>query len=153
MGKAIYTAEAHVTGGRIAGHGRTSDGSLEVDIRVPPELGGEEAGTNPEQLFAVGYAACFENALAAVARRAKAEVGDVEVDSKVMLVTAEERAFTIAVDLAVTLPSLDDEKAVELVEAAHKVCPYSNATRGNIEVKLSANGVGVDAQAPRPASG
>ena len=145
MAKAIYTAEAHVTGGRIAGHGRTSDGSLEVDIRVPPELGGEEPGTNPEQLFAVGYAACFENALAAVARRAKVEVDDVEVASKVMLVTAEERAFTIAVELAVTLPSLDDERAVELVEAAHKVCPYSNATRGNIEVKLSANGTDVGA--------
>jgi lipoyl-dependent peroxiredoxin len=145
MGKAIYTAEAHVTGGRIAGHGRTSDGSLEVDIRVPPELGGEGPGTNPEQLFAVGYAACFENALAAVARRAKVEVEDVEVDSKVMLVTAEERAFTIAVELAVTLPSLDDAKAVELVEAAHKVCPYSNATRGNIDVTLSVNGTDVGA--------
>jgi lipoyl-dependent peroxiredoxin len=144
VGKAIYTAEARVTGGRIAGHGRTSDGSLEVDIRVPPELGGEEAGTNPEQLFAIGYAACFENALAAVARRAKLEVGDVEIDSKVKLVTAEERAFTIAVELAVRLPSLEDEKAVELVEAAHKVCPYSNATRGNIEVALSANGAPVD---------
>lgn len=145
MGKAIYTAEAHVTGGRIAGHGRTSDGALEVDIRIPPELGGEERGTNPEQLFAVGYAACFENALAAVARRAKVEVEDVEVDSKVMLVTAENRAFGLAVELAVSLPSLDEEKAVELVEAAHKVCPYSNATRGNIEVTLSANGVQLDA--------
>ncbi len=143
MGKVIYTAEAHVTGGRIAGHGRTSDGSLEVDIRIPPELGGEEPGTNPEQLFAVGYAACFENALAAVARRAKVEVDDVEVDSKVMLVTAENRAFGLAVELAVSLPSLDEEKAVELVEAAHKVCPYSNATRGNIDVTLSANGADV----------
>jgi osmotically inducible protein OsmC len=145
MAKTIYTAEAHVTGGRIAGHGRTSDGALEVDIRIPPELGGEEPGTNPEQLFAVGYAACFENALAAVARRAKVEVDDVEVDSKVTLVTAEERAFTVAVELAVTLPSLDDEKAVELVEAAHKVCPYSNATRGNIDVTLSVNGTHVGA--------
>ena len=69
MSKPIYTAEAHVTGGRMAGHGRTSDGVLEVDLRVPPELGGEETGTNPEQLFAVGYAACFEGALATVARR------------------------------------------------------------------------------------
>ena len=143
MGKPIYTAEAHVTGGRIAGHGRTSDGALEVDIRIPPELGGEEPGTNPEQLFAVGYAACFENALAAVARRAKVEVEDVEVDSKVMLVTAEKRSFALAVELDVTLPSLEEEKAVELVEAAHKVCPYSNATRGNVDVTLSANGVPV----------
>jgi osmotically inducible protein OsmC len=145
VGKTLYTAEAHVTGGRIAGHGRTSDGVLEVDLRSPPELGGEEPGTNPEQLFAVGYASCFESALAAVARRKKLEVGDVEIDSKVMLVTGEERSFTIAVELAVKLPSLSDEDAVELVEAAHKVCPYSNATRGNIEVKLSANGAPVSA--------
>jgi osmotically inducible protein OsmC len=143
VGKTLYTAEAHVTGGRIAGHGRTSDGVLEVDLRSPPELGGEEPGTNPEQLFAVGYASCFESALAAVARRKKLEVGDVEIDSKVMLVTGEERSFTIAVELAVKLPSLGDEDAVELVEAAHKVCPYSNATRGNIDVTLSANGAPV----------
>jgi Ohr subfamily peroxiredoxin len=144
VGKVLYTAEAHVTGGRIAGHGRTSDGVLEVDLRTPPEMDGEGGGTNPEQLFAVGYAACFESALAAVARRAKLEVGDVEIDSKVMLVTAEERTFTIAVELAVSLPSVEGESAVELVRAAHKVCPYSNATRGNIDVKLSANGAPVD---------
>jgi osmotically inducible protein OsmC len=145
MGKTLYTAEAHVSGGRIAGHGRTSDGALEVDIRIPPELGGEEAGTNPEQLFAVGYASCFENALAAVARRKKLEAGEVAVDSKVMLITGEERSFTIAVELAVSLPALGEQEAVDLVEAAHKVCPYSNATRGNIEVALSANGVPVAA--------
>jgi lipoyl-dependent peroxiredoxin len=145
MAKVLYTAEAHVTGGRIAGHGRTSDGALEVDIRVPPELGGEEPGTNPEQLFAVGYAACFENALAAVARRRKLEIGDVAIDSKVMLVPAEERTFKLAVELAVTLPSVDGDDAVELVRAAHKVCPYSNATRGNVEVTLSANGAPVEA--------
>ena len=144
MGKPVYTAEAHVTGGRIAGHGRTSDGLLEVDLRVPPELGGEEAGTNPEQLFAVGYAACFEGALATVARRKKLEAGDVAIDSKVMLVAGEERSFTVAVELAVTLPSVQGEDAVELVRDAHKVCPYSNATRGNIEMTLSANGAPVD---------
>ena len=144
MGKVLYTAEAHVTGGRVAGHGRTSDGALEVDIRTPLEMGGEGGGTNPEQLFAVGYAACFESALAAVARRRKLDVGDVEIESKVMLVSAEERTFTIAVELAVTLPSVEGEDAAELVKAAHKVCPYSNATRGNIEVTLSANGARVD---------
>ena len=144
MGKPIYTAEAHVTGGRLAGHGRTSDGVLEVDLRVPPELGGEERGTNPEQLFAVGYAACFEGALATVARRKKLEAGDVAIDSKVMLVAGEERSFTVAVELAVTLPSVAGEDAVELVRSAHKVCPYSNATRGNIEMTLSANGAPVE---------
>ncbi|HEV7483162.1 MAG TPA: organic hydroperoxide resistance protein [Solirubrobacterales bacterium] len=145
MAKEIYTAEAHVTGGRVAGHGRSSDGALEVDLRTPPELGGEGGGTNPEQLFAVGYAACFESALATVARRQKLEVGDVEIDSRVMLVAGEERSFTIAVELHVTLPSVSAEEAVELVEATHRVCPYSNATRGNIDVVLSANGAAVEA--------
>lgn len=140
MAKVLYTAEAHVTGGRIAGHGRTSDGALEVDLRIPPELGGEEGGTNPEQLFAIGYASCFENALAAVARRQKLEVDDVEVDAKVMMMAGKERSFTIAVELDVKLPSVESEDAIELVHAAHEVCPYSNATRGNIDVKLTANG-------------
>jgi lipoyl-dependent peroxiredoxin len=141
--RVIYTAQAHVTGGRIEGHGRTSDGALEVDLRPPAEIGGEGGGTNPEQLFAVGYAACFEGALATVARRQKLDVGDVEIDSKVMLVTGEDRSFTIAAELDVTLPSVEGEAAVELVRAAHKVCPYSNATRGNIEVALTANGAPV----------
>jgi Ohr subfamily peroxiredoxin len=141
MTKALYTAEAHVTGGRAAGHGRTSDGVLEVDLRLPEEMGGQGGGTNPEELFAVGYAACFEGALGTVARRAKQEVGDVAIDSKVSLVTTEDRAFTVAVELDVSLPSVDDpQQAVELVRAAHRVCPYSNATRGNIDVTLTANG-------------
>jgi Ohr subfamily peroxiredoxin len=144
MTKALYTAEAHVTGGRAAGHGRTSDGVLEVDLRLPEEMGGQGGGTNPEELFAVGYAACFEGALGTVARRAKQEVGDVAIDSKVSLVTTEDRAFTVAVELHVSLPSVDDpQQAVELVRAAHQVCPYSNATRGNIDVTLTANGQAV----------
>jgi len=144
MTKALYTAEAHVVGGRIDGHGRSSDGELEVDLRLPKELGGNGGGTNPEELFAVGYAACFEGALGTVARRAKQEVGDVAIDSKVSLVTTEDRAFTVAVELDVSLPSVDDpQQAVELVRAAHRVCPYSNATRGNIDVTLTANGQAV----------
>ena len=83
--RVLYTAEAQVTGGRAEGHGRSSDGVLEVDLRAPEELGGIGGGTNPEQLFAVGYAACFESALGAVARRRHEEAGDVEIDSKVML--------------------------------------------------------------------
>jgi Ohr subfamily peroxiredoxin len=140
MAKAVYTAEATVTGGRMNGHGMTSDGQLEVDLRLPKELGGDGEGTNPEELFAVGYAACFEGALGTVARRSKQETGDVSIDSRVSLVTTEERAFTVAVELNVTLPSVDDASAIELVRAAHKVCPYSNATRGNIDVTLTANG-------------
>src|ERR1700716_4599233 len=141
MAQILYTAEATVTGGRASGHGRTNDGVLDVQLRSPKEMGGEGGGTNPEQLFAVGFAACFEGALATVARRTNEETGDAAIDSKVMLVTTEQRAFTIAVELDVTLPSVDDpEKAIELVRAAHKVCPYSNATRNNIDVTLTANG-------------
>ncbi len=142
--KVIYTAEAHVTGGRAHGHGRTSDGVLEVDLRAPAEMGGEGGGTNPEQLFAVGYAACFESAISTVGRRQKVDADDVEIDSQVMLLPTAERTFVLAVRLDVTLPSIDDgDLAAELVRAAHQVCPYSNATRGNIEVTLTVNGAPV----------
>ena len=141
----IYTAHAHVVGGRANGHGATSDGALEVDLRRPKEMGGEGDGTNPEQLFAVGYAACFEGALGAVARREKLEVDDDAIDSSVSLIPLAERRFKLAVELAVTLPSVTDtEQAVALVLAAHGVCPYSNATRGNIDVHLTANGAEVE---------
>ena len=141
MPKTLYTAEATVTGGRVEGRGRTSDGALEVDIRVPEALGGPGGGTNPEQLFAVGYASCFESALALVARRHKVEAGDATVVSRVRLQPTEERGFKLAVEMDVTLPSAQDAtQAVELVRTAHKVCPYSNATRGNIDVTLTANG-------------
>jgi osmotically inducible protein OsmC len=138
--KILYTADATVTGGRDAGHGRTSDGTLDVQLRSPVELGGEGGGTNPEQLFAVGYAACFESALKTVARRQKLSADDVSIDSRVHLGPTDERTFTLSVELDVTLPGLDDEQATELVHAAHRVCPYSNATRGNIDVALTANG-------------
>jgi osmotically inducible protein OsmC len=143
--RAIYAAQAHVTGGRADGHGRTSDGALEVDLRTPEEMGGHGGGTNPEQLFAVGYGACFESALGVVARRRRLEAGDVAIDATVMLVPAEDRRYSLAVALAVTLPSVGDDEAVELVRAAHEVCPYSNATRGNIEVSVTANGRAVEA--------
>jgi osmotically inducible protein OsmC len=143
--RVLYTAEAHVTGGRQNGHGRTTDGELEVDLRFPAEMGGEGGGTNPEELFAVGFAACFESALGAVARREKLDVGDVEIDSKVMLLPTEDRGFKLAVELDVALPSIEDhDQAARFVDAAHRVCPYSNATRGNIDVKLTANGQPVD---------
>jgi lipoyl-dependent peroxiredoxin len=139
--RVIYTAHAHVTGGRAAGHGRTSDGALEVDLRAPVELGGEGGGTNPEQLFAVGYAACFESALGTAARRRRLEAADVAIDSNVTLKPTESRGYALAVTLDVTLPSVDDAvEAVELVRAAHQICPYSNATRGNIDVALTVNG-------------
>ena len=144
MAKVLYTAQAHVTGGRAAGHGRTADGQLEVDLRLPKELGGQGDGTNPEELFAVGFAACFEGALGAVARRMKQDFGEVAIDSRVNLLPTEERGFKLAVEMDVTLPGLEDEgSAIEAVRAAHKVCPYSNATRGNIDVTFTANGAAV----------
>jgi osmotically inducible protein OsmC len=141
MAKSLYTAEAHVVGGREQGHGVTSDGVLDVQLRTPVEMGGGGGGTNPEQLFAVGYAACFEGALGVVGRREKADLGAVAIDSEVSLITTENRGFNVAVGLDVSLPGISDpELAVSIVAAAHEVCPYSNATRGNVEVTLKANG-------------
>lgn len=138
--KILYTAEATVTGGRAEGHGKTSDGVLEVDLRLPPEMGGQGGGTNPEQLFAVGYAACFEGAIGAVARRMKVDPQDVSIDSKVSMHPTEERGFKLSVVLDVTLSGLEGAQAKELIAGAHQVCPYSNATRGNIDVKVTVNG-------------
>jgi osmotically inducible protein OsmC len=141
MAKVLYTAEATVTGGRAEGHGVTNDGVLDVQLRTPAEMGGDGGGTNPEQLFAIGYAACFEGAIGVAGRREKVEVGDVSILSQVTLSPTEERGFGLGVRLDVTLPQVTDpDQAVRIVEAAHQVCPYSNATRGNIEVKLTANG-------------
>jgi lipoyl-dependent peroxiredoxin len=141
MARTLYTAEAEVSGGRANGSGRTSDGALEVDIRAPAELGGDGAGTNPEQLFAVGYAACFGSALELVARRRRVAIGAARVGSRVSLVSGEDRSFAIEVALDVVLPDVADaEQAAELVAAAHAVCPYSNAIRGNVDVVVTANG-------------
>jgi osmotically inducible protein OsmC len=140
-GKVLYTAEAHVEGGRNDGRARTTDGQLDVRIRPPKELGGDGEGTNPEELFAAGFAACFESALSLVGMRKKLEGGDAQVDSKVHLVSGEDRNFVLAVEMDVTLPSIDDPEAAKgLVRTAHKVCPYSNATRGNIDVTFTVNG-------------
>jgi Ohr subfamily peroxiredoxin len=133
--KPLYTAEATVEGGRD-GHGRSSDGVLDLDIRPPAELGGSSVGTNPEQLFALGFSACFQSAMGVVGRRMKVDTSDSEVTGRVTLGTIEGNAFGLAVELDVHLPGIDDETARDLVERAHEVCPYSNATRNNIEVTL-----------------
>jgi lipoyl-dependent peroxiredoxin len=143
MSNALYTAHATVTGGRAAGHGRTDDGKLDVQLRLPKELdpGSDGAGTNPEQLFAVGYAACFEGALGVIGRREHAEVGDASIESSVSLHPTQGGGFKLSVALDVTLPQVSDpEQAKAIVAGAHEVCPYSNATRGNIDVSLTANG-------------
>src|SRR5271166_3738405 len=108
MSKSLYTAQAHVTGGREHGHGETSDGTLDVQLRTPTELGGEGGGTNPEQLFAVGYAACFESALGVVARRQHVDAGVVSIDSEVSLLPTGDGGFRLAVVLNVSVPGVDD---------------------------------------------
>jgi osmotically inducible protein OsmC len=140
MAKILYTARAHVVGGRD-GNGRSEDGELEVQLRRPKELGGEGGGTNPEELFAVGYAACFESALGVVARRQQLDPGEVAIDSAVSLLPTGDGGFKLAVVLDLSLPLVTDRKVgAELVHAAHQVCPYSNATRGNIDVDLLLDG-------------
>ncbi|MGB6099405.1 MAG: organic hydroperoxide resistance protein [Comamonas sp.] len=133
LDKVLYTARAHTTGGRD-GAARSDDGRLEVALSSP---GGAGTGTNPEQLFAVGYSACFIGALKAVAARQKLALPqDVAIDAEVDLGTIP-NAYGIAVRLHVRLPGMDRAQAQSLVDAAHQVCPYSNATRGNIDVTLT----------------
>ncbi|MCF6387863.1 organic hydroperoxide resistance protein [Mycobacterium sp. MBM] len=135
--KTLYTAEALATGEGRDGHGRTSDGKVDVALSIPKEMGGSGAGTNPEQLFAVGYAACFHSALRLVARQQQADVSDSAVGARVRLGSDDTGAFGLAVELEIILPNVDRDTAQQLAEAAHQVCPYSNATRGNIEVTLT----------------
>ncbi|PRY70525.1 Ohr subfamily peroxiredoxin [Glaciihabitans tibetensis] len=133
----IYTANAHVAGGRT-GHGSTSDGKLDLSLSRP---GSNGEGTNPEQLFAIAYGACFEGALATVARRQRVDVGLTSIESSVELHSAEDGSFYIEAALDVTLPAVEDPNlALALVLEAHRVCPYSNALRGNVAVVLTANG-------------
>ncbi len=135
LGKRLYTATATAYGGRD-GRVATDDGKLDVTVAPPRELGGAGAGTNPEQLFAAGYAACFGSALAHVARAKKITTGPVSITAKVDLGPAG-AGFGLAVALVADLPELARADAEALVHAAHEVCPYSNATRGNIVVDVS----------------
>ncbi|BBX71756.1 organic hydroperoxide resistance protein [Mycolicibacterium psychrotolerans] len=135
--KTLYTAEALATGEGRDGHGRSSDGRLDFDLAIPKEMGGSGNGTNPEQLFAVGYAACFHSALRLVGRQDKVDVTDSSVGARVSLGQLDNGGFGLAVELEVTLPNVDAETARKVTEKAHQVCPYSNATRGNIDVTLN----------------
>jgi osmotically inducible protein OsmC len=134
----LYTAEATVKGGR-RGHGATSDGVVEVDFTSPKEMGGDGArGTNPEQLFALGYGACWENAMLGIARRKGLNVEDATVTARVGIGPIASGRFGLAVELLITLPSLPDrEQAKVLIDEAEQRCPYSNAVRGNVEVTLT----------------
>ena len=138
--KAVYTAHATSTGGRT-GSTESSDSRIKLNLCTPKELGGDGgAGTNPEQLFAAGYSACFIGALKAVAARQKialpAEVS-IKSDVSIGAMVGKPGAFGIAVAMAVSVPGMDKAAAEALVAAAHEVCPYSNATRGNIDVTLT----------------
>jgi osmotically inducible protein OsmC len=135
--RVLYTAEATVTGGR-AGHGRTSDGRLDVEFSIPTEMGGAGGpGTNPEQLFATGYAACLQSAMAGVARRDGLAIDDSTITSHVGIGPIGEGRYGLTVEMLIHLPSIADRAQAEaLVAKADERCPYSNAVRGNIEVTL-----------------
>lgn len=133
---AIYTAEALVTGDGRNGQGRTADGRLDLTFAIPTEMGGTGDGTNPEQLFALGYAACYHSALRLVARQEGADVTDSAVGARVGIGTVEGGGFGLEVTLEISLPHLTREQAQEIADKAHQVCPYSNATRGNIDVTI-----------------
>jgi osmotically inducible protein OsmC len=132
----LYTAKATSTGAGRQGHVASSDGVLDLELAMPKELGGAGgAATNPEQLFAAGYAACFHSALQAIARSQKVSIHDSTVTAEVSIGKQDE-GFGLAVELVVSLPGLESTEAEKLVAAAHQMCPYSNATRGNIDVDL-----------------
>jgi Ohr subfamily peroxiredoxin len=134
MTDAIYTAHAHAVGGR-QGTAKSDDGHLDVKLAYPKSMGGNGDGTNPEQLFAAGYSACFLGALGLVARNQGVKLGEHSLDSEVDLIK-DETSFHVGVRLTLNAPELDRETAEKLLHAAHEVCPYSKATRGNIEVVL-----------------
>lgn len=134
--KVLYTAEVTAQGGR-GGKARSSDGNLEVNLSSPKEMGGVGGqGTNPEQLFAAGYAACFQSALILVARRQHVDAGASTITARVGIGPIAGGAYGLEVELHIFIPGVDKATGEKLVELAHQVCPYSNATRGNIPVKL-----------------
>ncbi len=135
---ALYTASATASGDGRNGHVRSSDGVLDFDLAIPKELGGPGGAlTNPEQLFAAGYAACFHSALKRVASAQKITLTDTAITVDVGIGQLPSGGFGLTVAIEAELPGLDDEQAKAVLEAAHQLCPYSNATRGNVEVALT----------------
>ncbi len=133
----LYTTTAHATGDGRNGHVQSDDGIVDTDVRIPKEMGGAGGATNPEQLFAAGYAACFHSALKFVAAQEAVDATGTEVSASVSIGLLESGGFGLAVELDVSVPAADRATAEALVARAHEVCPYSNATRGNIEVAVS----------------
>ena len=138
MPEAIYTAEATSSGGGRNGHVRSSDGIIDQEVKQPPALGGPGGATNPEQLFAAAYAACFHGAMRAVARKSGTSVPDEATVHAAVGIGKDDAGFGINAVITAYLPGLDQAEADKLVESAHQVCPYSRATRGNIDVELRA---------------
>ncbi|GAA2966475.1 organic hydroperoxide resistance protein [Glutamicibacter bergerei] len=135
--ESLYTAESLSTGHGREGRVKTADGKLDLNLTPPTELGGSGTGTNPEQLFAAGYAACFHSALHSVARSRKIKIENSSVGGRVHLHRDGDSGFKLSVELEVVIPEMDHAQAQDLADAAHQVCPYSNATRGNIDVTVS----------------
>jgi osmotically inducible protein OsmC len=136
--QATYTASATASGDGRSGHTRSSDGVLDLDLAVPKEMGGPGGHlTNPEQLFAAGYAACFHSALKGVARRQKLTLTDTAITVDVGIGPNDQGGYGLTVAIEAEIPGVDQATAEALIEAAHQVCPYSNATRGNVDVKLT----------------
>jgi osmotically inducible protein OsmC len=140
----LYTAEATASGGR-EGHARTSDGRLDVDLDVPSEMGGTGGpGTNPEQLFASGYAACFQSSMMRYAAGRKLDLSGSRVTARVGIGTLQSGGLGLAAALDLDAPRIPRQEAVELMRRAHESCPYSRATRGNIEVTLTVGGTSLE---------
>ncbi len=137
--KAMYTAEATAKGGRN-GHVKSENDVLDLEVRTPKAMGeSSDDYANPEMLFAAGYSACFDSALNLVIKKGKIKTGETSVNAKVSIGQIENGGFGLSAELVVNIPEVSLEQAKELAEQAHQVCPYSNATRGNIEVKLTVN--------------
>jgi Ohr subfamily peroxiredoxin len=134
--ESLYTAEVTSTGDGRNGNVVSSDGIIDFPVATPKEMGGQGGATNPEQLFAAGYAACFHSALKLVGRREKVSVDGTTVTARVGLGRVDSGGYGLAVTLVVAVPGADRETALRLTEVAHQVCPYSNATRGNVDVQL-----------------
>jgi Ohr subfamily peroxiredoxin len=140
----LYTAEATAVGGR-EGHARTSDGRVDVALDVPRELGGPGGpGTNPEQLFATGYAASFQSVLLRIAAGRKLDLSDSRITARVAIGISKRGGFGLGAALDLDSPQLSREQGLDLMRRAHRACPYSRATRGNIEVTLSVGGVAAE---------
>ncbi|MDO6708244.1 organic hydroperoxide resistance protein [Photobacterium sp. 1_MG-2023] len=140
--KTIYTTSAKASAGRN-GQVKSDDGLLDVSLSYPKALGGSGKATNPEQLFAAGYSACFSNAVLHIAGLQKLGLREAPTQAQVRLLAKEDGGFALAAELSVEL-AMDNDAAIELVKAAHQVCPYSNAVRGNVVVSLSVNGIQLD---------